>query len=474
MGSALEASWNASVEAEQSVLGGLLLDNAAHVHVAKILRDDDFYTEDHVSIYRAIAALITEGSPADVVIVGDRLARQDPTCYQAMGGLAYLAALAQSTPSAVNICRYAEIVRERALCRRLDAFGAELQLLARSPQNSDALQSAIAGANGRLRTLGDLVRPGRGIQAYGADDFLNMKLPELEVLLEPWLVQKNIALLHAWRGIGKTHVALGVSFAIAGGLSFLAWRAPKPRGVLYVDGEMPAQIMQRRIRQLADCLGNGKVPQLLRILTPDIQDRAMPDLGTVAGQNEIDGLVSAETALIVIDNLSCLVRSGGAENEAESWGPIAEWALKHRRAGRAILFVHHAGKNGEQRGTSRREDVLDISINLRRPPQYREAEGAAFIVDFKKGRSITGEDIAPIEARLEPGPEGVLTWTWKQAASADRGRIRELWEIEGMTLIDVAREVGCDKSTAARALQKAMSAGELVRPYPSRQRRRPA
>ena len=60
----------------------------------------------------------------------------------------------------------------------------------------------------------------------------------------------------------------------------------------------------------------------------------------------------------------------GRENEAEGWLPVQDWALGHRRAGRSVLFIHHAGKGGLQRGTSRREDVLDTVIGLRRPTDY--------------------------------------------------------------------------------------------------------
>jgi hypothetical protein len=73
--------------------------------------------------------------------------------------------------------------------------------------------------------------------------------------------------------------------------------------------------------------------------------------------------------LIVLDNLSTLVRSG-RENESESWLPVQEWALQLRKRGKSILFVHHAGKTGQQRGTSKKEDVLDTVISLKRPKDY--------------------------------------------------------------------------------------------------------
>jgi replicative DNA helicase len=106
-----------SVEAEQSVLGGLLLENSAWDKVADLIGESHFYRADHRLIYRAIARLIEQGRPADVITVGEAL--ESAKDLQSVGGLAYLSALAANTPSAANIRRYGEIVRDRAVLRKL-------------------------------------------------------------------------------------------------------------------------------------------------------------------------------------------------------------------------------------------------------------------------------------------------------------------------------------------------------------------
>ncbi len=106
-----------SVEAEQSVLGGLMLDTHAWDRIADKLGEDDFYRKEHRLIYRAIAALAEASSPADVVTVSEWLEKNNELANA--GGLAYLATLANNTPSAANIGAYANIVRERALLRSL-------------------------------------------------------------------------------------------------------------------------------------------------------------------------------------------------------------------------------------------------------------------------------------------------------------------------------------------------------------------
>jgi replicative DNA helicase len=106
-----------SIEAEQSLLGALLLDNQAFDRVADLVTGDDFYRDDHRRIWRHIARLIEASKPADVVTVSESVEASEDK--DKTGGPAYLGALAQNTPSALNIRRYAELVRERAVQRRL-------------------------------------------------------------------------------------------------------------------------------------------------------------------------------------------------------------------------------------------------------------------------------------------------------------------------------------------------------------------
>lgn len=320
-------------------------------------------------------------------------------------------------------------------------------------------------AGGRLPERG-----GHPLRVLTAGELVNHHLPPLRPILEPWLYEKNLAMVHAKRGVGKTHLALAVAFAVASGGAFLGYRAPEARGVLYLDGEMPGQLMQKRLAELMGT--DGESPELLRIVTPDLQEKPMPDLGTVAGQREVDALVDEQTALIVVDNLSCLVRSGGAENESESWGAVAEWALGHRRAGRAVFFVHHSGKSGAQRGTSKREDLLDVVINLRRPAEYSETDGAVFEIIFEKARSLRGQSVEPIEARLMALPNGQQEWVSRSVEHVSRKTVIELWNGGALTLADIVRETGRNKSTIHRQLVAAMDEGKLTRQYPQQKKSR--
>ena len=127
-----------SVEAEQSVLGGLLLENEALDKVADILRPADFYRHDHKLIFQHISKLIEHNKPADIVTVAESL--EISAELSSVGGIAYLGALAQNTPTAANIRRYAEIVRERSVMRKLVEVGSGIAESAYNPQGRDAQQ----------------------------------------------------------------------------------------------------------------------------------------------------------------------------------------------------------------------------------------------------------------------------------------------------------------------------------------------
>ena len=125
-----------SLEAEQSVLGGLLLDNEAADKVGDVLADADFYSEAHRLIYQHILRLVADGKPADVVTVSESLASSQKLDY--VGGLAYLGLLVGNVPTAANIRHYAQIVRDRSILRQLAATAGDIADAAYNPLGRSA------------------------------------------------------------------------------------------------------------------------------------------------------------------------------------------------------------------------------------------------------------------------------------------------------------------------------------------------
>jgi AAA domain len=287
------------------------------------------------------------------------------------------------------------------------------------------------------------------VSAMNYDDFLRRKLPPREMMLAPWLLKQGIAMAHAPRGIDKTHFAHGVAWAVAAGGKFLRWTTPSgPFRVFLLDGEMPGVLLQERLRKVVEASGLvPPTPDHMRIAAADLRREGRPDLADASAQQFYADII-ADADLIVADNLSTLCRSL-KENEADSWAPVQAWCLEQRRNGKSVLLIHHDGKNGGQRGTSKKEDVLDTVIGLRRPPDYEADQGARFEVHFEKARGFYGADAGPFEVSL-------IDSEWKDAplrSGTDAETLTALKRV-GMSLREIEGRTGIPRSTLHRRLRE--------------------
>jgi replicative DNA helicase len=160
-----------SIEAESSVLGGLLLDNSAWDRVGDLLTDRDFYRYEHRLVFTAIGALVNASKPADVITVFEQLQNQGKA--EEIGGLAYLNSLAQYVPSAGNIRRYAEIVRERSVLRKLVTASDEISTNAFNPKGRP-VAAILDEAEQKIFNIGE--EGARNKQGFQAMDTLVVDL----------------------------------------------------------------------------------------------------------------------------------------------------------------------------------------------------------------------------------------------------------------------------------------------------------
>jgi putative DNA primase/helicase len=307
---------------------------------------------------------------------------------------------------------------------------------------------------------GDAKQTPLKLQPIGLNDFLTLNVPPREMLLDPILPERSLAMLYAPRGVGKTLLGLSIGLAVASGSPLLRWSAPKPRRVLYVDGEMPMVSLQERLRLLS--AGLTKIPEDgLRILAADNTENGI-SLGTENGQKAIEPLLS-DIDLLILDNLSTLCT--GSESASDAWLPMQNWLLGLRRRGIAVLLIHHAGTNGRQRGTSRREDALDTVIALRRPEDYSPEQGARFEVHFEKIRNrVDGDGAVAFEARLETvltDAAEVVRWSAHSLRPPIFKHAAELYE-QGLTVRQVAATLGISKTEAGRLRLKVSNGGLLA------------
>lgn len=345
------------------------------------------------------------------------------------------------------------------------------------------LDAAVQGAEGSHRadhsgpapsvggadSTGETYGFGGWARGYALRDFLDLAIPpRAPLLVHPngsgILFEKDLALLYGWRGTGKSWVAAALAVGLATGEPVLRWMPANPSvPVTLIDGELPGVKLQENLAYFLPRRELGDVP--LRIVSADMQDMPLPSLATPEGQRAIAREVEG-SRVVIVDNLATLAGTGG-ENEADSWRPVQSWMLEQRRAGRAVVALHHAGKGGQQRGTSAREDVLDLVVALRRPRDYMKSEGARFELHFEKSRNIGGDAAEPFDARLLTDG-GRAEWAMRDVAGRTYEAAVELLS-EGCRPESVAAELGCDRATVYRYRRQAVEEGKLA-PEPAGRR----
>lgn len=285
---------------------------------------------------------------------------------------------------------------------------------------------------------------GKRLISLTCEQLLQLRLPPRQHALTPILPLPGLAMIYAPRGVGKTFVALSVSFAISTGGSVMRWHAQRPLRVLHLDGEMPATALQERLAQIVGARGVAPHEENLRFLIGDLAHDGLPNIATEEGRTAIEQ-AAEDVDVLTLDNVSTLAY-GLRENEADDWGGLQQWLLGLRRKGKLVILIHHAGKGGKQRGTSRREDTLDTIIALRHPQDYSHEEGARFELHIEKARGAMGAAVAPFQARLVPGEGGKLTWSLSDLGAA---RAVEMLK-QGTSLRKIQAATGVSKSAAQR------------------------
>jgi len=353
---------------------------------------------------------------------------------------------------------------------------------------ADDLDAAIDAAAAEARDLASsagAVKQDAPAQAYSvisAGEFVARQLPPRVSIIEGVLYNRSLVELHAWRGIGKTWIAMIMARCIALGQPFLHshWTVPQKRRVLFVDGEMAAIDLQERLKKL------GPEPEMLDLMiseflwgaegqglvlnNPDHQARLIATLKDLTARER-------RPEVIFFDNLSSLT-AGIDENSNSEQDELLAFFRQLRHEGYTVVFVHHDGKAGVQRGASRREDFLDLVIHLFKPKPGKkgdEDDGAEmaplepkFNFEFTKSRGMSPRPAA-FTLELITGPTGNLTTSTEQGARAGARSddieqkmhiLRHICEAEApVTRADVAKKWDITKSTANEHVQKLIKEG---------------
>lgn len=371
-----------AIEAEQAVLGGLMLDGNSWEQVAERLTEHDFYRADHRVIYRAIATLALQDKPIDVITISERLEAQAE--LNDAGGLAYLGEIAKNTPSAANIRAYADIVKERAVLRQLIEVGTEISDSGFEPKGRLA-EELVDAAEQKVFAIAE-----RGAKARsgprGIADVLTTTVERIEELYESDSavtgmpsgftdldkltagLQKSDLIIVAGRpSMGKTTFAMNIA-------EYVGMMGDRP--VLIFSMEMPAEQLAMRMlsslgriemqRIRSGQLDDGDWPRLSSAIAMMSEKKVFIDDTGALGPSEVRARArrvvreQGDLGLIVLDYLQLMKVSGSSEHRAAEISEISR-SLKSlaRELNVPIIALSQLNRSLEQR-TDRRPMMSDL------------------------------------------------------------------------------------------------------------------
>jgi putative DNA primase/helicase len=287
-------------------------------------------------------------------------------------------------------------------------------------------------------------------------ELLDLNLVEPVPLIEPWLPDPGLVMIYAERGLGKTFLSTTVALMLITGESALGWMPSRKASVLYIDGEMTAYNMSSRINKLLGMFSKKVDLNPMKLMSTDFTEGTPINLSNFNDQLELEKELEG-IDVIIVDNIATVCR-GGRENDSDSWTVVQNWAISQRAKGRSVIFVHHSGKSGAQRGTSAREDILDTVISLKRPKDYRPEQGCVMEIHYEKARHFSGDVAQSIKASLIETDNG-LKWEHLPLEESTFEKVIELFKSGITSVTDIANEIEVNKSTVSRHLSKAKQRG---------------
>jgi replicative DNA helicase len=416
-----------SIEAEQAVLGGLMLDNNAWDQVADRVGEQDFYRHDHRQIFRAIASLAQRNQPFDVVTMSEWLESNGQ--ISDAGGMAYLGTLAKDTPSAANIAAYADIVREKSILRQLIQVGTEISEKGFNPEGADS-KALLDEAEKKVFQIAEQgARSKQGFQDMR--ELLKMTIERIEILHErddpitgvptgyddldnmtSGMQGGDLVIVAGRPSMGKTTFAMNVA-------EYAAVKNKKPVAVFSM--EMPGEQLTNRLLS-----SMGRIDQH-RLRTGRLEDDDWPRLTSAVGMlTEVPLFIDdtpalsptelrararrlyrehGEMGLIVIDYLQLMQTSGPSDNRASEISEISR-SLKAlaKELDVPIIALSQLNRSLEQRPNKRPvmsdlresgaiEQDADLIVFIYRDEVYNEDspdKGTAEIIIAKQRNGPIG------------------------------------------------------------------------------------
>jgi putative DNA primase/helicase len=416
-----------------------------------------FFVSAHRKVLDVIHDVYDHREKVNHITVSDRLREKGE--LDSCGGVARVVEISDATTSA-EIADYAlrcilDAYREREAVQ-ICKLGAAGKIAAGEVREKlDKILSQIPVAGTETNWLATIDKA-----TVTSSELRQLRLKPRRKLLGDWFCEGDLGFIFAFRGVGKTWLALGIARALSEGGKLGEWPAHDRVKVLYLDGEMPPDLMRERDKGLEGNTADveflnheilfERTGRVLNITKPEVQAAIT------------DRCVKTGVKVLILDNLSTLA-SGMRENEADSWELVNNWLLDLRRRKIAVVIVHHAGRSGEMRGTSKREHNVFWIIALDDTKKNAEDKrGAWFISRFTKPSRNTQEEIPSYEWHfVTDDATGEVSISHQLAQTIDvfLGLIED-----GVTeCSEIAEEMKVSKATVSRMAKQAMKSKKIIK-----------
>jgi len=461
-----------NIEAEKVVLGAILMaaaknpeakDNAALKAARELITPTDFFPENSANgrIFRNMLYLADTQQPIELIPLIDNLEKNSE--LDAAGGGSYISSLTDGLQAHVNVAYYARLVKEKATLRELIRATQRIQHAA--IEQSEHTDKILADAGAELAEI-QKPRTENPAVVVGFKSLLTMEIPDLEYAITPLLTTGGTGEIYGWRGAGKSLVATEAAYAMSTGAATLfpsvtpncggGWPILRAYRLLYVYGEMHGAMIKERAKQIA--AGHGAEPpsdEFFGTMCKDFQKAWRPNISTPRNRRIIEERIfSGGYEGLILDNISTLWPTS-QEGEGERSAVLNEWFIELNQRGIWVIWLHHAGKSGEQRGSSEKEDILDFVVRLKNPPNYKRKEGLRVEVALEKVRGECTKQprlLMPFELSLV-SDRGAAVWVTRPARNANLEAAFDLFG-NGGKAGDAQMDLKLSRATAFRYYKK--------------------
>lgn len=439
-----------NLDAERSILGGILLDNKAITLAVKELKAEDFFISQNKTVFQMMASIAEEQTAReealaiDLVILTERL--QAISKLDAAGGAAYLASLIDGMPRVTNVAHYAKIVREKSKLRNLIHATHNIQM--RAFEGEDGADAILKNAETSIAAIKEeKASTENPVVVVPYSELLTLELPKADPMIEPLVTRAGTFMIFSWAGWGKSWIATHIAFGVAHGLDRLFgghegpgghWPVYGPMRTLYLYGEMHGEKIRERLKLIGQHMKVEPNFSDLATVSKDYQRIARapraahawrPSIKDSRDRKFIEAFLSGEGyQFLVLDNISTLW-SAAQEDQSRQVAELKEWFIDLNARGITVCFLQHAGKGGDFLGDSAQVHILDSYIKLEHPGDYRRSQGLRVVLSVEKIRHELRDPHwgVPFEAQLVTSPEGGAEWLTRPAMSAMKKTVFEMF-----------------------------------------------